>query len=290
MAEKPSLLYCKDAKTRSWLTRYSQDSSTDSEEKDSDSGYSSPLHRRNQASNGTHPVVGMVPPYLQTTVIPVSESPSRHPYQSYMPAPNQPTVPCAYPVSPQSAPSNPNHPSLPASFAAIAACVPPQPLPHHASPLVTNSVHIPGIASFSNVVPSSGASNPNMSSSAAKTPTEEEDSAASRKKRRRNNRRRKNKGLGDDEGGLSDDPYSGQRRQSRPITLERDIDLHFDDEDEFPNLLSAAGGLPSSSQSSQSTPGHVTYSDILKNQSVSRSDIYKYNKNSQYQYSVPVKN
>ncbi|KAK2167715.1 hypothetical protein LSH36_25g10000 [Paralvinella palmiformis] len=51
---------------------------------------------------------------------------------------------------------------------------------------------------------------------------------------------------------------------SRTSTTENDLTLHFDDEDEFPNLLSAAGGLPSSTNSQSSGP--ISYSDILKNQ------------------------
>ena len=63
LTERPNALYQKDAKSRrgAWY-RYRQETSTDSEEVDSDSGYSSPLHRRNQMSNGTHPVVGLPPP------------------------------------------------------------------------------------------------------------------------------------------------------------------------------------------------------------------------------------
>ena len=54
LAEKPNALYkC----SRSWKAHYDT-TSTDSEEVDSDSGYSSPLHRRKQASSGTHPVAG----------------------------------------------------------------------------------------------------------------------------------------------------------------------------------------------------------------------------------------
>ena len=53
LAEKPNALY---KSSRGWMSRYDT-TSTDSEEVDSDSGYSSPLHRRKQASSGTHPVV-----------------------------------------------------------------------------------------------------------------------------------------------------------------------------------------------------------------------------------------
>ena len=57
LAEKPNALY---KSSRSWMARYDT-TSTDSEEVDSDSGYSSPLHRRKQASSGTHPVAGHCP-------------------------------------------------------------------------------------------------------------------------------------------------------------------------------------------------------------------------------------
>lgn len=52
LAERPNALY---KSGRSWLARYDT-TSTDSEEVDSDSGYSSPLHRRKQAASSTHPV------------------------------------------------------------------------------------------------------------------------------------------------------------------------------------------------------------------------------------------
>ena len=57
LAEKPNALY---KYSRNWMARYDT-TSTDSEEVDSDSGYSSPLHRRKQASSGTHPVTGPAP-------------------------------------------------------------------------------------------------------------------------------------------------------------------------------------------------------------------------------------
>ena len=57
LAERPSSLFQKE-RTRNWPELY-QDSSTDSEEVDSDSGYSSP--KRNQASSGTHPLTGTQP-------------------------------------------------------------------------------------------------------------------------------------------------------------------------------------------------------------------------------------
>lgn len=53
LSEKPSSLFGSKKRIRNhsnqWITNL-----TDSEEKDSDSGYSSPLHRRNLVSNGTH--------------------------------------------------------------------------------------------------------------------------------------------------------------------------------------------------------------------------------------------
>ena len=51
------------------MARYDT-TSTDSEEVDSDSGYSSPLHRRKQASSGTHPVAGHSPGGLPLGFLP----------------------------------------------------------------------------------------------------------------------------------------------------------------------------------------------------------------------------
>ena len=103
--------------------------------------------------------------------------------------------------------------------------------------------------------------------------TDLDDSETSSGKRRRHRSRRKNRASsGEDASALSDDPYSVHRAHSssnvsRTSTTENDLTLHFDDEDEFPNLLSAAGGLPSSTNSQSSGP--ISYSDILKNQTVS---------------------
>ena len=53
---------------------------------------------------------------------------------------------------------------------------------------------------------------------------------------------------------------------SRTSTLDNDLGLHFEDEDEFPNLLNAAGGLPTPLSSQTMSP--MSYSDILKSQVV----------------------
>ncbi|XP_076439076.1 uncharacterized protein LOC143277972 isoform X3 [Babylonia areolata] len=55
LQEKPSVLYRRGQRRNKGNRPIT---STDSEEVDSDSGYSSPLHRRNLVSNGTHPVQG----------------------------------------------------------------------------------------------------------------------------------------------------------------------------------------------------------------------------------------
>lgn len=72
------------------------------------------------------------------------------------------------------------------------------------------------------------------------------------KKKRRRRRRRKKKS-GDGEAADNEDVHSGANEE---------ITLHFEDEDEFPDLACVAGGNKSGSQGNT---GSVSYSEILKN-------------------------
>lgn len=72
------------------------------------------------------------------------------------------------------------------------------------------------------------------------------------KKKRRRRRRRKKKS-GDGEAADNDEVHSGANEE---------ITLHFEDEDEFPDLACVAGGNKSGSQGNT---GSVSYSEILKN-------------------------
>lgn len=102
LSEKPSCLFCSFNKTRlrshsnQWISNL-----TDSEEKDSDSGYSSPLHRRNLVSNGTHVAPERLVP---------------NPKQQ-QPPPPPPPPPIA--TTPTTASTTPTHPTS-FSYAAIA--------------------------------------------------------------------------------------------------------------------------------------------------------------------------
>ena len=280
LAEKPCPLYQKDHHSRSWLQHYNQDSSTDSEEKDSDSGYSSPQHRRNQANNGTHPVVGITP-YLIPGVPTTLGLQPPHPGPGLLPQPpgiHTPFVPTSLGpyngyiqtgglVAPAISCYQHNYQSMPSEVTApIHHSLPPD--KHNITALTMSS----NPASLNAMNASMG--NPVVAQTHGAN-TEPEDSETSSGKRKRRRSRRKNRtSSGDDVSALSDDPYSMHRAHSssnvsRTSTTENDLTLHFDDEDEFPNLLSAAGGLPSSTNSQSSGP--ISYSDILKNQTVSTS-------------------
>ena len=108
----------------------------------------------------------------------------------------------------------------------------------------------------------------------AKTEGEEDEDPSSTttkpKRKRSRRRRRKTDGSVERQGALSDGQCDLIRAHSssnvsRTSTVENEI-LHFEDEDEFPNLLSAVGGLQSDG-GQQLTP--ASYCDILKGQVVS---------------------
>ena len=102
-------------------------------------------------------------------------------------------------------------------------------------------------------------------------------SSSSRPRRKRSRRRRKKTGGGgsespDRQGALSDGAYDLVRAQSssnvsRTSTLENEI-LHFEDENEFPNLLSAVGGLQADNAGGTNISS-ISYCDILKGHVVS---------------------
>lgn len=107
-----------------------------------------------------------------------------------------------------------------------------------------------------------------------KSEGEDLDGATGSKPKRKRNRRRRKKSKSDANnsesqgGGVSDGPYELHRAHSssnvsRTSTMDNEI-LHFEDEDEFPNLLSAVGGL--SDGNSANNQASLSYSDILKGQ------------------------
>ncbi|GAB1605872.1 Hypothetical predicted protein [Argonauta hians] len=135
LCERPSPLFCssnnnsssninisnKNKKLRSRSNQWVS-SLTDSEEKDSDSGYSSPLHRRNVVSNGTHAAPERLRPTPKSsataaTPTPTTTTKARVPH----PAPNATTKAHAPPTTTARLP-----PTTPIRAAAAASPGPPQ--------------------------------------------------------------------------------------------------------------------------------------------------------------------
>ena len=297
LMERPSLLYQKDRSlTRSWFQQCSQDSSTDSEEVDSDSGYSSPLHRRNQMSNGTHPI----PTGMAFLSYPPMASGQRNPvlidnklvtaYNPYMLAnqamhyayANTHTVPYTdnYGVQMMRAGYRLQVPGVmhlaPSAASAYSGSDATVKTPVKSTPVKSTPVKSTPVKSM-----------PKPKTEPCKVQQPEEtveekppvpQSPAPRKKRRRS-RRKKKKSAGDDNDdvdALSDEPIDLHRtlsssNVSRSSTLENEDTLHFEDEEEFPDLLSASG---CGARGSSTTV--LSYSDILKSQAVTVSTSFAF--------------
>lgn len=255
LVEKPSPLY---NNRRLWHDRFEEQSfsSTDSEEVDSDSGYSSPLHRRNLASSGTHPVGGLT--YIPGSII-QPKAPAPFPFNPVLP----PNVAFTYPVGAAGF----GNPYLPQYQTPVSGQLP------------TKTVENPVVVHTRTK---------HLSGGSAKTDGEEE--GTSRKGKRQWNKHWKNLGAGDDIGVLSDEPVDFSRTYSnssmptcRSSTDTLNVDTSdtfaFDDYEEFPDLRTATG-----SHHGPSSLAHARlsgYSDILKSQvsplsqeSCSSNDLY----------------
>ena len=210
--------------------RSHDNTSTDSEAVDSDSGYSSPLHRRNQISNGTH---------TGSSVNSAAKAPSGHQLQGV-----------AYSSAPVDRSRN-----APLSYAGITSYG------------IGGGGDGPSKSSYAN----------NYQETISQTQVAPHDAPGEgldgKKKKRRRSRRKKRKSIsGEDVAALSDEPRellsrapsSGNiSRTSNDCTSAPDpTGLHFEDEDEFPDLLSSASalhhGIPRQSSSI------VSYSEAVK--------------------------
>ena len=251
------------------------------------------MHRRNQASNGTHMVPGIaaagavLPPYVTQQPDNASIMVGGGQMASYPPLYVNPSAPpgYAYPT---------HHPGggySGASFmqTSYSQTIIPGNL-NVSAHMTQGGKNVDSFGSGSNsghavtnnpVISANIAAKksvPNVlsagSSVTSKTEPEEDATSTSGKKKRRRNRRKKKHGAGDDSGALSDEPMELHRAHSssnvsRTSTVENDVGLHFEDEEEFPNLLSAAtSGLTGASIAKQ----QKSYSDILKSQAVSYWD------------------
>ena len=346
LLEKPSTIY--QERPRSSKHRaYAAESTSDSEV-DSDSGYSSPMHRKHQASgtqsvpiemmeyqlaqfppSGLHPAAAYAaaaaapPPalvnYAQVVaaggVQRVSRVRQSLPPQAYGLHP----TPGARPAAPRMRPAKPQHyhsqeriqpqrhklhgdrlPSplttvvdRPTYSNVVGNATDQQPKTHTApsqshsnqkqpAEQQSNSVELKQTVARSS---SSGRISQSQTTSfISKTEGEDDEgalSSSSRPRRKRSRRRRKKTDgseSADRQGALSDDgAYDLARAQSssnvsRTSTLDNEI-LHFEDENEFPNLLSAVGGLQGHGRHAAGNAS-ISYCDILKGQVVRASRFF----------------
>ena len=229
------------------------ESATDSE-LDSDSGYSSPMHRKHHGS-ATHHSVATASTQCQThsaTQPPWMPSPMTSLYAQALlqdgqqPKNTETTV-------------NTKHLNAPSSVANIAAS--------NKQTAPTASLNTSEQTSL--LATESSNCDRRKTRADANTQLETGDSssqhASGTKPKRKRSRRRKK---GGESGALSDSGTDLVRAHSssnvsRTSTVDNDF-LHFEDENEFPNLLSAVGGLQSDAQ--QLGPVSVSYCDILKGQ------------------------
>lgn len=246
LAEKPNSLY----KARNWKDRYEQDTTTtDSEEVDSDSGYSSPMHRRNQASNGTHPV-------SIVTYVPGAAGSSQA----------KPAAPYAFVTATGSAGPSMSYTSYPvpthtAPYLHFTPAPPTVTVPNTSYQTVESHSTSPTRTKLKGqVVPSCVKTDPEEAGDAT--------SSSGRRRRKRSRRRRRKTADGEDAGALSDAPSELHRAHSssnvsRTSNDPLDSGLRFEDEEEFPDLIATVSSI--SAGTTQAAAG-LSYSDILKSQ------------------------
>lgn len=291
LAEKPNSLYERRdaALARRCLHHAARDitSTTDSEEVDSDSGYSSPMHRRNLQNHGTHPAAAGARGAIPGGVPAVGAAPTGvTPGGKFLPEPPRAFIP---PHLSDSFTSFSNMAAAANSGAVLASgygqCHPLLPPPAQpsatllAAPSVLNTNAAVSSLDFRHGSPSRGC-----------TRTEPEDdeltSGLRKKKKKVKAKRKKNRSLcTEDVDALSDDPtgagasgflrtHSSSNVSSLdPLCADPQQPLHFEDEDEFPDLLTAAATLNPGALNSPTSPPVSTmafvrsYSDILKTSS-----------------------
>lgn len=305
LLEKPNGLYKKD-KTHNWLQQYCQQdvgSTTEEEEVDSDSGYSSPLHRRNLASSGTQPAQG----YTIAPVGNVGFVPPHHHAVGQM----NPYAPVGYGFGMSSAP-----PMLSGAYGAMPSMpmppnfAPQAQVPHMRSYAAAASVaspsgdsmylnmHHPGDKSKDSgkAQKESGKSKKNsgkaskdsgknskpngaektVSGGKASTSAASDDNAnkpsgtsqAKKKKKRAGKQRQKSGEEREDEGLLSDEPRHEMVQASSSFGLTESTSLKRFEDDDFPSLLNAAAGLGSTMSGSSSL-----YCEALKSPRASVSSF-----------------
>ena len=281
LLEKPNGLYKKD-KTRNWLQQYCQpdpESTTESEEIDSDSGYSSPLHRRNLASNGTQPAQGFIPPIAIPSGVSIGNGmsfiPGHHPVNpmnafttggyaydvASMPvhssAFNSVSLPMQLPL-PSCIPQVHSYAAAAAHFSASSAVN--AAIPHNPTSMSRNtSARSPSKDSKISTKDadkdraSSATKIANADNSGKNTP------AQAKKKQKKRNKPRKKASNDQDDEVLSDDAQ-GLYRVNSTGSLNNSAEnkmLQFEDDD-FPALFNAASGL------NGGLTGSSSYSEALK--------------------------
>ena len=244
LAERPNSLF---NRSRLRKRRTEEFTSTDSEE-ESDSGYSSPLHRRNQTSSGTHPAVSIVPS------LPNNDTRGFVNTQGPMFSLNEPM-------------HNTNAVPLVVGYGNSG----------YTSPYVNGYQTVPGSIYLS----SNNTSMDGLNNTLVKTEGEDDNEQNnSGKKKRRKNKRKKKKSVGE-EGALSDDPVGLNHAQSssnvsrtsgEAVGYEVMDTLHFEDEEEFPGLQSS-----NFAQAKPAAPSvALSYSQIVQSTSQQVSFPTKY--------------
>ena len=215
LSDKPNSLY---KHSRGRLRQVDLSLTSDSEEVDSDSGYSSPLHRRNVRSNGTHPVCAAERDASAAVNLEMSSAPQNAP------------VKLSYANVAQ------NSPSLQRKHLSDTSVNSKRP---ETTEICDNrgSRHPPGVVS-----PDRTSISRSERKSEIRDQTIAENDTADvngdeKKKQRRRNRRRKKKNKDDDDTQSDGLSITGRTFSSSNLSRTSDVTLYFEDEDEFPCLL-----------------------------------------------------
>ncbi|XP_064645784.1 selenocysteine insertion sequence-binding protein 2-like isoform X2 [Lineus longissimus] len=276
LAERPNSLFQIKTKQRARrkASNIPTNTSTDSEEEvDSDSGYSSPLHRRNLTSSGTHPVNSL----LSIVPSPSSDSTQQGAF-SISPATkdkifkNQTSLLLEIPAGGPPGGNNVQYVN-PVTIVPSSAGI-----SNYNSALSAGDASAYGKMSYASAIKAPPVVKVGTNSSANNNVTQvgaenDNDLTKKKRKRKRNRKRKKKNGLEDDENTedtntqnpdiskstKQDQPesefHSANPRASFDALTTETAPLHFEDENEFPGLGPAAGTEPIRA---------LTYSDILQ--------------------------
>ncbi|XP_074661442.1 uncharacterized protein LOC141914067 [Tubulanus polymorphus] len=268
LADYPNRGSSRDDKITTSATKYRRskgETSTEEEEVDSDSGYSSPLHRRNQISNGTHAVPLDVLDSTRDAPVSVRSS-----YESAIFSMSVGESETSFEITTGVTP-----PSVAARRVSSEPPVAPTPLTY--AQLVAKPPPKPAVHDMTNIPPDGVISGNNTDTGACDevAPPGGDPNSGVTKKRRRRRGRRKKKGDDSEADTKTDAGEDGLKVAADPAVDRWGLNtvvaptLHFEDEGEFPDLL-ASNETPSAGHggatAAQNGGGHThfSYSDMLK--------------------------